>query len=215
MTAAPFGPAEFRTAANVSRETTERLADFVALLTDWNGRHNLVSRASLGDVWRRHIWDCAQLVEWIPLSAGSLVDLGSGAGFPGLVLALLLRDRAAFRTVLFEATRKKAEFLAAAASRLGIAVEIRNARVEGAAPEPFDIVTARACAPLSRLLEYALGFQSPRTINLFLKGQNVGDELTEARKIWKMTVQEKPSHTAVSGVILLIGDLHPERKVRR
>jgi 16S rRNA (guanine527-N7)-methyltransferase len=215
VSAPPFGPREFEAAANVSRETTGRLGEFVDLLTDWNNRHNLVSRASLDDVWRRHIWDSAQLAPFIPASAVSLVDLGSGAGFPGLILALLLRDRARFHTVLFEATRKKAEFLTVAARQLGASAEIRNSRIEAAGPEPFDVVTARACAPLSRLLEYALPFQRPCTTNLFLKGQNVGDELTGARKIWNMVVQQKPSRSASSGVVLLIGNLQPARKARR
>lgn len=213
MIDAPFGPTEFRAAENVSRETTERLSEFVALLADWNGRHNLVSRTSLADVWRRHIWDSAQMAGFVPPSATSLVDLGSGAGFPGLILALLLRHRTPFRAVLYEATRKKAEFLATAARQLGVVAEIRNERLETAAPEPFDVVTARACAPLGLLLEYARPFQGPSTKNLFLKGQNVAGELTEAHKIWNMTVQEKPSRTAPSGVVLVIE--HPQRKARR
>jgi 16S rRNA (guanine527-N7)-methyltransferase len=205
---APFGPTEFQQAENVSRETFSRLKALVALLTDWNARHNLVSAGSLQDVWRRHVWDSAQLAPFIPSSAGSLVDLGSGAGFPGLVLALLLQDRPGFRTVLYEATRKKCDFLAAAAERLGLVVEIRNARLENAQPEPFDLVTARACAPLSRLLSYAQVFQGPGTINLFLKGQNVGAELTEAHKAWKMRLRKEPSRSDPSGVILVIEGLH-------
>lgn len=215
MTAAPFGPVEFEEVANVSRETTERLQQFVALLREWSVRHNLVSRASLEDVWKRHVWDSAQLAGYVPASARSLADLGSGAGFPGLVLALLLRNRGAFRTVLFEATRKKADFLAAGAETLGVTVEIRNQRIEGSAPEPFDVVTARACAPLARLLEYALPFQSPRTVNIFSKGRNVAGELTDARKIWNMAVQQKPSRSDASGVVLLLKKLQPKRKARR
>lgn len=214
MSAAPFGPAEFQEAANVSRETTERLEQFVALLGEWSIRHNLVSRASLDDVWRRHVWDSAQLVEYVPASAESLADFGSGAGFPGLVLALLLGGRRAFRTVLVEATQKKADFLSAAAERLGVRVEIRNERIEAGPPEPFDVITARACAPLPRLLEYALPFQSPRTVNIFPKGRNVAGELTDAHKIWNMTVQEKPSRSDASGVVLLIDNLQPKRGAR-
>lgn len=184
-----------------------RLKLLVALLDDWNSRHNLVSAASLEDVWRRHVWDSAQLVPWIPPAANSLVDLGSGAGFPGLVLAVLLGERIGFRTVLYEATRKKCEFLAEAARRLGAEIEIRNARIESAAQEPFDTVTARACAPLSRLLWYAVRFQTLGTVNLFLKGQSVGAELTEAHKSWKMELREEPSRSDATGRILVIEGL--------
>lgn len=205
-----FGPVEFQRAANVSRETLDRLKLFAGLLEDWSMRHNLVSAASLRDVWRRHIWDSAQLLDLVPAEAISSVDLGSGAGFPGLILALLLRNRLGFRAVLYEATRKKCDFLAAAAGRLGIAVEIRNARIEMAPLEAFDLVTARACAPLPQLLLYAQPFQGAGTVNLFLKGQSVGSELTEAHKIWNMHVQERPSRSDPSGIILVIEQLQPK-----
>ncbi|HEY3637760.1 MAG TPA: 16S rRNA (guanine(527)-N(7))-methyltransferase RsmG [Rhizomicrobium sp.] len=210
--AASFGPEEFRQNANVSRETLARLKLFVALLEDWNAPHNLVSSASLSDVWRRHIWDSAQLADLIPPSATSLVDLGSGAGFPGLVLGLLLQGRPGFRAVLYESTRKKCEFLAAAAERLGIVAEIRNSRMEEAGAEAFDLVTARACAPLPKLLLYAQAFQAHDTLNLFLKGQSVGEELTEAHKSWNMEVEERPSRSDPSGTILLIRNLQAKRR---
>ena len=183
----------------------------MVLLREWNARHNLVSAGSLADVWRRHLWDCAQLAEWSPSEAKSLVDLGSGAGFPGLILALLLRERPVFRTVLFEATRKKCEFLSLVAARLRLIVEIRNGRIEGAAHEPFDVVSARACAPLPRLLLYAQAFQAPGTLNLILKGQSVGVELTEAHKSWNMQVRKIASRSDPSGVILAIKGLRARR----
>jgi len=203
-----FGPEEFQRATNVSRETLARLKAYVGLLEDQNQRHNLVSRNSLADVWRRHVLDSAQLAEFIPASAGKMVDLGSGAGFPGLVLALLMADRPDFRTTLYEATRKKCDFLAAAAERIGAFVEVRNDRIEDAPPENFDVVCARACAPLPRLLEYAERFQSRGTRNLFLKGQNVGAELTETHKYWKMLVNHHPSRSDPSGIVLVIEELH-------
>jgi 16S rRNA (guanine527-N7)-methyltransferase len=202
-----FGPEQFACATGVSRETLARLKAFVGLLTDWNTRHNLVSQASLNDLWRRHVWDSAQLYPLIPASAKSLIDLGSGAGFPGLVLAILLRDHAGFRTVLYEATGKKCEFLRSAAECAGVAVEVRCARSEEASPEIFDVVTARACAPLAKLLRYAAGFQGPTTINLFLKGQSVDAELTGAAKSWNLRVRRHPSQTDSSGTILEIREL--------
>lgn len=167
--------------------------------------HNLVAASSLPLLWHRHMLDSAQLAPLIPPGAKTLADLGSGAGFPGLVLAILLRDR--LKVTLFEATRKKAEFLATVAQRLGVPVTVRNARMEEVAPEPFDVITARACAPLPELLAYAQNFQRPGAICLFLKGQNVVAELTEARKFWKMGVQTHPSQTHPLGVVLAIRDL--------
>jgi 16S rRNA (guanine527-N7)-methyltransferase len=137
------------------------------------------------------------------------VDLGSGAGFPGLVLAEMLRERVQFRTVLYESTGKKAEFLKSVVERLKLlGVEVRQGRLENAAPEAFDIVTARACAPLDRLLAYAQRFWAPRTKGLLLKGQNVEVELTEARKSWSMELERHPSRSDASGVILEIRELH-------
>jgi 16S rRNA (guanine527-N7)-methyltransferase len=202
-----FGPEQFARATGVSRETLARLKAFVGLLTDWNSRHNLVSQTSLDDVWRRHVWDSAQLYPLIPGLARNLVDLGSGAGFPGLVLAILLRERPGFRPVLYEATRKKCEFLKAAADRTGTEVEVRCTRIEEASPEIFDVVTARACASLSKLLRYAEPFQGPNTTNLFLKGQSVDDELTEAAKSWKLRVVRHRSQTDSSGTIVEIREL--------
>ncbi|MGA7675769.1 MAG: 16S rRNA (guanine(527)-N(7))-methyltransferase RsmG [Rhizomicrobium sp.] len=205
----PFGPGEFAAATGVSRETLARLKAYVGLLTDWNARHNLVSKASLDEVWQRHIWDSAQLAPLIPPEAKTLADLGSGAGFPGLVLAVLLRERLA--VTLFEGTRKKAEFLRTVADRLGLTVAVRAERIEETARGVFDVLTARACAPLPELLEYAQHFAGPRTVCLFLKGQNVGVELTEARKSWRMKVREHPSVTHPFGVVLEIRELGHER----
>jgi len=202
-----FGPEEFAKAADVSRETLARLKAYVGLLTEWNARHNLVSKNSLEDVWQRHVWDSAQLMRFVPDSANNLVDLGSGAGFPGLVLAALLRERPGFQTVLYESIAKKCAFLIAAAERMQIQVEVRNMRMEEARPEPFDLVTARACAPLTKLLGYARSFQGPNTSSLFLKGQNVEAELTEARTSWKLNAVRHESQTDPSGVILEIRDI--------
>ena len=192
-----------------------RLKAYVGLLAEWNERHNLVARSTMADVWRRHVWDSAQLMQYIPEDAESLADLGSGAGFPGLVLAILLRDHPGFRAVLFESTGKKAGFLEVAAKAAGVVAEVRNTRIEDARPEPFDVVTARACAPLDKLLTYAQPFQGRTTTNLFLKGQNVEAELTEARKLWTMKVERHPSLTDSSGTILEIRELaHVRSKPR-
>ncbi len=201
-----FGPEEFAACAHVSRETLARLKLYAGMLAEWNARQNLVSRASLSDVWLRHFWDSAQLADFIPDPAKSLVDLGSGAGFPGLVLAELLRDRQ-IRIVLYEATQKKREFLNAVIRRLNLTVEVCGDRIEAATPQIFDVVVARALAPLEKLLAYAQRFWGKDTVGLFLKGQNLGPELTEAHNCWKMTVQKHPSRTSDSGVVLEIRGL--------
>jgi len=207
--AGEFGPEEFAAAIPVSRETLAHLKLYASMLADWNERHNLVSRGSLGDLWRRHFLDSAQLAGLIPDAATSLVDLGSGAGFPGLVLAEMLRERGKFRTVLYESIGKKAAFLKLVAERLKLPnAEIRQARLENASPEVFDIIAARACAPLDKLLAYAQPFWGPATKALLLKGQNVEVELTEARKSWSMEQERHPSRSDASGVILEIRELH-------
>jgi 16S rRNA (guanine527-N7)-methyltransferase len=203
-----FGPEEFASLSGVSRETLASLKTYVALLQDWNSRHNLVSEASMADVWRRHFWDSAQLAKFVPEKAKSLVDLGSGAGFPGLVLAGLKRDPAKLKFVLYEATAKRCRFLEAAAQELHLPVEIRQARIEDARTEPFDVITARACAPLTKLLSYAQRFWGKGTVALFLKGQNVDAELTQAHKSWKMELERHPSQSDASGVVLEIRELH-------
>ncbi|MBU6299884.1 MAG: class I SAM-dependent methyltransferase [Alphaproteobacteria bacterium] len=143
-----------------------------------------------------------------------LVDFGSGAGFPGLVLAVLLEGRV--KVTLFEATRKKAEFLRAAAERLGVKVHISNERIEHAVVErPFDAITSRACASLTVLLDYAQRFAGPETICLFPKGENADAELTEARRSWRIDLQRHPSLTSPFGVILEIRKFHHVRTKRK
>jgi 16S rRNA (guanine527-N7)-methyltransferase len=168
-----FGPAEFAARTGVSRETLARLKAYADILADWNARHNLVAKSTLPDLWRRHFWDSAQLAPLIPDTARTLADLGSGAGFPGLVLTVMLPRLA---VTLHEATAKKCAFLRAAAERMGVPVTIQNARLEDLPPHPFDVVTARALAPLPKLLGYAQNFVGPNSVCLFSKGQNVGVE---------------------------------------
>ena len=201
-----FGPDEFAAQTGVSRETLARLKAYADLLADWNARHNLVAKSTLPDIWHRHLLDSAQLALLIPPDARTLADLGSGAGFPALVLAAMRPDLA---VSLHEATTKKCAFLQAAADRMGIKVTVRNARLEDLPPQPFDVVTARALAPLPQLLTYAYPFTAPDSVCLFLKGQNVGSELTEAHKYWNMRVSQVPSQTEPSAAIVTVRDLGP------
>lgn len=201
-----FGSPEFATHFDVSCETMERLELFVSLLTRWNNRHNLVSESSLEDVWRRHVLDSAQLINFIPEHTDRIVDLGSGAGLPGIILAELLRSSSP-TIVLYEATTKKCLFLREVLEKLDLQAEVRNQRIEDAPREAFDVVTSRACAPLRKLLNYSFRFQSANTTNLFLKGQNLAVELTEARKSWSMTTEIHPSLSSSSGSILEVRGL--------
>jgi 16S rRNA (guanine527-N7)-methyltransferase len=207
-----FGPEEFAASVDVSRETLARLKAYLGLLSDWNSRHNLVSAASLEDAWRRHFLDSAQLATFIGKEDRTLVDLGSGAGFPGLVLAAL---RPQLSVTLYESIRKKCDFLRAAAERMALNVDVQNARIEDAPARISDIVTARACAPLDRLLGYAQHFVGPQTRCLLLKGQNVEVELTEARNSWTMEVTRHPSVSGPSGTILDIRGLTPHDRRKR
>jgi 16S rRNA (guanine527-N7)-methyltransferase len=164
-----------------------------------------VSDRSLSELWKRHFWDSAQLAPLISTGAKTLVDLGSGAGFPGLVLATMLSDR--LQVTLVESVRKKVDFLREVISRLGLSTQVRAARIEDYRGAPFDVVTARACAPLPVLLGYAQLFTGSGSVSLLLKGQNVEVELTEARKSWRMTLQRHQSLSDPSGTIREVREL--------
>ena len=199
-----FGPEEFAAAAGVSRETLDRLQRYAVLLEDWNSRHNLVSNASMADLWRRHFWDSAQVVGLIPTTSRTLIDLGSGAGFPALVLAELRPD---LKISLVEATAKKCRFLKTVVSELGLETQIHHRRIEDMPRQPFDVITARACAPLSDLLAYTQRFWGPGSRALLHKGQNLAAELTEARESWRIDSEQHSSRSDPSGIILEIREL--------
>jgi 16S rRNA (guanine527-N7)-methyltransferase len=169
----------------------ERLDAFVALLTDENRRQNLVSAASLDRVWQRHIVDSAQLVRFAPASEASWIDLGSGAGFPGLIVALLHPGP----VTLVEGRRLRADFLGRAARVLGIAPQILAVRAERAPPRPFDVISARAFAPLPRLLELGTCFSTAKTIWVLPKGRNAQSELEALDPSWQGDFSLEPSLT--------------------
>ena len=214
---AAFGSEQFATESCVSRETLARLKTYAGMLEDWNSRHNLVSRASLADVWRRHFWDSAQLAPLIPQGVRSLIDLGSGAGFPGSGGIVGAAGSLGPDGIATEATAKKCQFLQCVAERLALPVQIRNARVEELLPEIFDVTTARACAPLPELLAYAQRFWGNGTRGFFHKGKSLAVELTQAGKSWRIKAEQHPSRSDPSGVILEIRELQrvAERKPDR
>ena len=184
----------------VSRETLDRLAVHVDLLRRWQPAINLVGPATLADPWRRHVLDSAQLAAHLPATAADLVDLGSGAGFPGMVLALLGR-----RGVhLVEADRRKAQFLREVARHTGAPVTIHAERIERMAGWPAAVITARALAPLPRLLELAERFLVSDSVCLLLKGRSVERELTNARVSWHMVSEMFPSLADPLGSVLTL-----------
>jgi 16S rRNA (guanine527-N7)-methyltransferase len=195
---APLGREGFAKLTDVSRETLDRLAKYVELLNSWTRRINLVGRDTLGDVWRRHILDSAQLFPLIPRQARRLVDLGSGAGLPGLVLAIM----GVPEVHLIESDGRKAVFLREAVRVTGAAAIIHAQRIDRVPVFAADVVTARALAPLSELLAISERFLDSQTVCLFPKGRMVEEELTEAAKAWHIRLDRQPSLTDPSGCIL-------------
>jgi 16S rRNA (guanine527-N7)-methyltransferase len=199
MVERPLSREAFAASIDVSRETLDRLTVYLDLLRRWQRAINLVGAATLADPWRRHILDSAQLAARVPPGAGSLVDLGSGAGLPGMVLALL----GVPGVHLIESDRRKAQFLREVARTTGAPVVIHAERIEHLAGWPADVITARALAPLPRLLTLAERFLTPATVCLFLKGgATIPQELTDATGDWHMVPEMFPSLSAPSGIVL-------------
>ena len=187
---------------DVSRETRLALNRYVGLLLRWNRTVNLISRTDERHIWERHIADCLQLLPLLksPLKKG--IDLGSGAGFPGLILALA----SGVHFDLIEADHRKSAFLREAARITGAPAQVHAVRIEAAALEPATLITARACAPLSRLLDMAAPLLAPGGQCLFLKGENAAAELTHAEAKWQMQVERIPSQTHPTACILRISN---------
>ena len=190
----------------VSRETVQRLDSFVALLRRWQPVKNLVSTKTLDDVWLRHIADSLQLAEMRP-AVRRWADLGSGAGFPGLVIACTWEDTDRVMH-LVESNHRKCAFLQEVARSLSLPVKIHNARIEEAVPhllaEGIEVVSARALASLTQLIHYCAPLVENHAEALFLKGQDVDKELTDATKYWNISAELIPSKTDHDGRIVSI-----------
>ena len=197
---APLDAAGFAALVAVSRETLGKLEAYLDLLQQWQKAINLVGKSTLDDAWRRHVLDSAQLFRHLPKGPARLADIGSGAGLPGLVLAIM----GAAEVHLVEADRRKAQFLREAARQL----QLGNVRVHAARIESLDlavdVVTARALAPLSELLSLAAPLLAPGGRLLLLKGRNVEAELTAAGKHWTMRVAVEPSLADLRGRVLIL-----------
>lgn len=189
--------AAFQAAADVSRETMARFDAYAALLARWQARINLVGPSTLADVWTRHFLDSAQLLPLLPPDARTLVDLGSGAGFPGLVLAILgVPD-----VHLIESDGRKAAFLAEAARATGTQVRIHGRRIADVPAFSADVVTARALAPLAELVPMARRFLASGGVMLFAKGQSAEQELTASGPQSTLAVERFPSRTDPAATI--------------
>jgi 16S rRNA (guanine527-N7)-methyltransferase len=193
--------------------TTAQMADletFRSMLADWSARMNLVGPSALDAFWGRHAFDSAQLLAIAP-DALRWADLGAGAGFPGVVLAILLKGRPGAHVHLVESMAKRCRFLTAVVESLALPATVHVARAESLSLT-VDIVTARACAPLSRLLEFAWPYLRKGATGLFLKGQDIEAEVAEAAKIWSFQSERLPSRSGGSGWILKLRKLrhvHP------
>jgi 16S rRNA (guanine527-N7)-methyltransferase len=198
-----FGAAEFQSLAVATDVQMADLEHYRVLLADWNARMNLVGPSALEAFWPRHAWDSAQL---LPLAPGVKVwaDIGAGAGFPGLVLAILLKTTPGVQIHLVESMAKRCRFLSEVVARLALPAVVHNARAEDIRLEGVDIVTARACAPMVRLLGYAEPLLRQGVVGLFLKGKDVGAEIVEARTAWRFKADLLPSRSNSEGHIVRV-----------
>lgn len=203
-------PAEFTSALNgigqnVSRETFSALETYAALLRKWQAKINLVAKDSLQDLWRRHFLDSAQLLPLLPPGNDPITDLGSGAGFPGLVLAIMTNRE----VHLIDSDQRKGAFLIEAARQTGVLgrVHVHSTRIEATKAWKAPIITARALASLDQLLAWAEPYLTPETTCLFLKGAKAEDELTAAGGSWTMEIERHRSLTDSSGVILKVHNI--------
>lgn len=198
----------FQRVHDVSRETIQKFEIYSAVLEKWNKNINLVSKSTLSEKWRRHFSDSAQIFDYIPEKAFSLTDLGSGGGFPGLVLAIIASEkRPNFQVRLIEADNRKCAFLSEVIRKLNLNATLENERIELAKSQKSDIVTARALAPLKKLLNYVTYHQNTSTVIFLPKGSNYKAEISEARKRWSFDLDEIASKTDPEGAILKITKL--------
>lgn len=198
----------FAQAVNVSRETLDRLKAYREILLKWNKRINLIGRSTEDRIWTRHFLDSAQLLALAPSGARRWLDLGSGAGFPGLVIAALAAElRPELRMTLVDSDLRKTIFLREAANAIDLDPTILNSRCQDLAPLDADVISARALAPLPDLLTLAVPHAAENCTYLFPKGGSAQTELTASRRLWHMTEESIQSVTDPGGAILRLGDV--------
>lgn len=203
-----MAPRDHAFLSDVSRETSLKLDRFAALVAKWSRRINLVAKADLPDLWSRHIADSAQVVGCVSGTPSLWADLGSGGGFPGIVAAILAQDRwPASRFVLVESDQRKAVFLRTALRELELEAEVIARRIEEVPPLGADVVSARALAGLSRLLELSAPHLAEGAQALFPKGARHAEELAEALESWSFRCEKFPSKTDSDAVILKLTEI--------
>jgi 16S rRNA (guanine527-N7)-methyltransferase len=196
---------EFVKSLNVSRETLNGFYEYETLLSKWNEKINLVSKNTLVDIWERHFLDSGQIIKHVEASGKRWVDVGSGAGFPGLVVALLLRDRKIdCDLVLVEKNPKKGFFLNEVIRKLNLSVEVVNDNIDNLEPLNADILTARAFSELNNLIEIAFRHRKKEGICLFLKGENYRIELDKTLNYWFFDYDIIDSLSSSSGKIIRV-----------
>ena len=198
-------PAEFQGLTGASDAQMADLATFAERLAEANAVMNLVGPDTIPDVWNRHYWDSAQLLAQAP-DAVTWADLGAGAGFPGVVLAILLKGRAGAHVWLIDSLRKRCRFLNAVASELTLPATVINGRAEAQALK-VDVVTARAVAPMEKLLGYAQPYLQRGARGLFLKGEKAELEVAEARRVWQFEPELSVSRSDPRGRIVSVRSL--------
>lgn len=202
-----YGPQNFAKEADVDPTVMAGFEAWQALLVRWNARINLVARGGLSDFWQRHALDSWQLWAHIPKTTTQILDLGSGAGFPGLAMAIGCKAHGRGRVTLVESTGKKASFLRTVIRELDLPATVMSERVENLSPTAYDVITARAFAPLPRLLTYAAPFWGEDTVGLFLKGQGVEAEIDKARLDWVFKADVTESLSDPDGSVLQLSQL--------
>lgn len=206
-----FGPEAAAELTGVSRETLARVRSYLEVLDAWRERINLIGPGEGRHLWRRHVLDSLQLIADIPADAEKIVDIGSGAGFPGLVIACAMAERPGASVTLVEKSYRKSEFLEAAIREVGLPARVLNVRVEDKPGHRYDLLTARALAPLTKLLGYGYAWLKPSGKALLLKGRDTAAELGDARREWAFDLTQRTSMSSQEGVVLNIGSIKPLR----
>ncbi len=197
---------------NVSRETSTILSGFEQLVSKWTKHINLIAPNSLHEIRERHTVDSAQLFQFAPKSTKHWVDLGSGGGFPGIVLAAIAKDQSPkTRFTLVESDQRKSTFLRAAIREFDLNATVISERIEEATPQHADVITARALSPLTQLLGQTMRHIAPTGRAIIPKGRNYNEEINDARKKWSFELTEVPSITATDARILIVEDIKRER----
>ncbi len=200
----PMTPLEFQEKTGVDDQTLKRLSVYGDKLCKWQKRINLVGNSTIADLWRRHMLDSAQLFPYLSEINGNIIDLGSGAGFPGLVLSIM-----GIKNIhLVDSDSRKATFMREVIRETGSTAKVFNGRIEEMEVKgAVSAITSRACASVDKLLILSDNLRSKETICLFLKGRKVEEELTESFKNWKMQHVMGPSHSDPEGVVLKLSQI--------